>query len=188
MSDVVLVGRVARAHGNRGQVIVNPETDFPDARFTIGRVLLVGAAEVPRAIRAVRYHQGRPILALEGIESMDDAEALAGADLKVPAAARGVLPAGTFYHDELIGCEVRDPAGRPIGTVAGVEGTLEASRLVVDGGQGDVLIPLAAAICTRIDVTARQIVVDPPEGLLELNETAASRDGVRAGRAPRQTG
>ena len=86
----LLVGRVARAHGNRGQVIVNPDTDFPDERFRIGAVVLVGPSATARTIRAVRFHQGRPIIALEGIETMNDAEALAGAELKVPAGGRRV--------------------------------------------------------------------------------------------------
>ena len=85
MDDLVLVGRVARAHGNRGQVIVNLDTDFPDERFRAGAVVMVGRGS--RAIREVRFHQGRPIIALEGIETMTEAEALAGAELKVPAAA-----------------------------------------------------------------------------------------------------
>ena len=76
MDDLVLVGRVARAHGNRGQVIVNPETDFPDERFRPGDVLLVGPDRTARRIREARFHQGRPIVALDGVETMNDAEAL----------------------------------------------------------------------------------------------------------------
>src|SRR5215213_7025620 len=109
MNDLVLVGRVARAHGNRGQVIVNLDTDFPDERFRTGAVVLVGASATARTIRDVRFHQGRPILALEGIQTMDDAEALAGAELKVPAAAAESLPEHTYYHYDLIGCEVTEP-------------------------------------------------------------------------------
>ena len=68
--DLVLVGRVARAHGIRGQVIVNPETDFLQDRFKSGQMLLVGPAEQPieRRIEDVRFHQGRPILAFGGVE------------------------------------------------------------------------------------------------------------------------
>jgi 16S rRNA processing protein RimM len=170
MDDLVLVGRVARAHGNRGQVIVNLDTDFPDERFRVGAVVLVGPSHTARRIREVRFHQGRPVIALEGIETMNDAVALAGAELKVPAPAAGTLPEHTYYHHELIGCEVADPTGRTIGAVTRVEGTMEMSRLVVAGTQGEVLIPLVAEICTDIDVAARRIVVNPPDGLLEVNE------------------
>jgi 16S rRNA processing protein RimM len=169
MDDLVLVGRVARAHGNRGQVIVNLDTDFPDERFRVGAVVMVGPSATARAIREVRFHQGRPIIALEGIETMTEAEALAGAELKVPAAAAGALPEHTYYHYHLIGCEVTDRSGKAIGPVTGVEGTMEMSRLVVAGSHGEVLIPLVAEICTEIDVAGRRIVVNPPDGLLELN-------------------
>lgn len=176
--DLLLVGRVARAHGNRGQVIVNPETDFAGQRFRAGVVLLVGSgtAPTPRAITAVRFHQGRPVIALEGVGTMNDAEALAGADLRMPASSLEPLPDGTFYHHDLVGCEVRDVQGRVIGTVTAVEGPMERSRLVVKRpGGGEALIPLVAGICERVEPAARRIVVNPPEGLIELNEPGAGR-------------
>jgi len=170
MQDLVLVGRVARAHGNKGQVIVNSDTDFPDERFRPGEVLLVGPAATPRRIRDVRFHQGRPILGFDGIETMNDAEALAGAELKMPAAPPETLPEGTFFHYDLIGCTVVDGGGGPIGPVTAVEGTMEMSRLVVAGQRGEVLIPLVADICAVIDVPGRRIVAHLPEGLLEVNQ------------------
>ena len=173
--DLVLVGRVARAHGNKGQVIVNLDTDFAEDRFKAGEVLLLGRDATPRVIRSVRFHQGRPVVALEGIETMNDAEALAGAELKVPAGDSALLPEGVFYQYDLIGCEVRDSAGRFIGPVTGVEGTMEMSRLVVAGDHGEVLIPLVADICTSVDVAARLIVVNPPEGLIELNARVGAK-------------
>lgn len=178
MSDLLLVGRVARAHGNKGQVIVNPETDFPERRFRRGQVLLVGPEHgpVPRAIREVRFQQGRPVVALDGIETMDDAEALAGAGLWVAADTVEPLPENTFYRHDLVGCEVIDRGGGAVGTVTAVEGPMERSNLVVKGPRGEVMIPLAAGIAS-VDVAAKRITVTPPEGLLELNESRASRTG-----------
>jgi 16S rRNA processing protein RimM len=179
MTDLILIGRVARAHGNKGHVIVNLDTDFAEQRFRAGEVVLVGVEARALRIQEVRFHQGRPIIALEGIGTMNDAEDLAGAELKVPAASLEGLPEGTFYHHDLIGCEVRDTADREVGRVTAVEGTMELSRLVVEGARGEILIPLVADICTSIDVPARRIVVNPPEGLIELNEAAdrsAGRD------------
>jgi 16S rRNA processing protein RimM len=132
-------------------------------------VLLVGASGEARAITRMRLHQGRPVIALEGVDTMSDAEGLAGADLKVPASTASPLPAGVFYRHDLVGCEVRDARGRVIGRVTAVEGPLEQSRLVVTGSRGEVLIPLAASICTSVDTAAQLIVVDPPEGLIDLN-------------------
>jgi 16S rRNA processing protein RimM len=168
--DLLLVGRVARAHGNKGQVIVNPDTDFPDDRFAAGNTLVVEHAgtSTTRRIASVRFQQGRPIIAFDGIETMNEAEALAGAELKVPASTLAPLPAGTFYRHDLVGCEVTDTAGGAIGRVTGVEGSMEQSRLVVAGKKGELLIPMVEGICVSVDTAARVIVVDPPEGLFEL--------------------
>jgi 16S rRNA processing protein RimM len=165
----ILVGRIARAHGNKGQVIVNPETDFPDERFAAGKTVFVGAAGERKTIVAARFHHGRPVIALEGIDSMDAAEALAGAVLTVDADELMTLPLGTYYRHDLVGCEVLDTEGRSIGEVAAVEGSLEMSRLVINAPHGEVLIPLVADICVEIDPGSRRIRIAAPEGLIELN-------------------
>jgi 16S rRNA processing protein RimM len=164
--DLLLVGRVARPHGLRGHVIVNPESDFVEDRFKVGQVLLVGPEDRAegREIRDIKFHQGRPIVALAGVETMNDAEALAGAELWLPQAAIAPLPEGTFYRHDLVGCEVRDRQDALVGRVTAVEGTLDRSHLVVDG---TVMIPLVEHIC-EIDMPARRVIVNPPEGLLEL--------------------
>jgi 16S rRNA processing protein RimM len=170
LTDLLLVGRVARAHGNKGEVIVNPETDFAEDRFRAGNVLLVEhrGQTIERRILAVRFQQRRPIVALDGIATMNEAEALAGAELKMPVSALAPLPGNTFYRHDLVGCVVTDTAGRAIGRVTDVEGPLERSRLVVASDRGEVLIPLVDGICVKVDPVAKVIVVDPPEGLLDL--------------------
>jgi 16S rRNA processing protein RimM len=167
----LLVGRVARTHGNRGQVIVNPETDFAHERFRVGEVLFVGpeGQAVARRITAARFHQGRPVVALDGIASMDDAEAIAGAELWMPSSALPPLPASTFYRHDLVGCEVRDTHGAVVGRVSDVQGPMERSHLVVEGPRGEVLIPLVETMCVRVDPESGVIVIDPPEGLLDAN-------------------
>ena len=170
MKDLILVGRVARAHGNKGQVIVNPETDFPGDRFAEGNVLVVdqGGQQVERRIASLRFQQGRPIIALDGVETMNDAEALAGAELKMPAETLAPLPGGTYYRHDLVGCEVRTKDGQVVGRVTGVEGSLERSRLVVARTGGELLVPMVETICVEVDPGGKRIVIDPPEGLLEL--------------------
>jgi len=169
--EMVTVGRVARAHGIRGHVIVNPETDFPEARFQPGARLWMArdGRVVPVTIERVRFHQGRPILGLAGVETMNDAGALAGLELRVPADALQPLGDGEFYRHDLVGCRVSARDGTPVGTVLRVEGDRGSSRLVVAAGGGEVLVPLAVEICVRIDPAAGEIVIDPPEGLLDLN-------------------
>ncbi len=171
MSEWLLVGRVARAHGNKGQVIVNPETDFAPERYVVGNELIVEQAgnSTKRRITAVRFQDGRPILALDGVATMNDAEALAGAELKMAPEALGGLPANTFYRHDLVGCEVKDATGRAIGRVTDVEGPLERSLLIVESGRGEVMVPMVAGIIVEVNTIERRIVVDLPEGLMDLN-------------------
>jgi 16S rRNA processing protein RimM len=175
--QMAVVGRIARAHGNRGQVIVDIATDFPEERFKTGSVLQIrrGTGIEPLTVESVRFQRGRPVIALSGVESMDAAEALAGAELRVDPAALQPLPSGSFYHHDLIGCAVETTTGEVIGRVSSVEGTSAGSRLVVEGRGGEILIPLAENICVNVDIAGRRIVVEPPEGLLDLNITRRQR-------------
>ncbi len=168
--DLILVGRIARTHGIRGDVIVNPETDFPDERFVEGRVLhleLPGRSEAV-TIESVRFHQGRPIVSFAGVDTMDAAEAIVGAELKVPEAELPPLPDGTYYRHDLVGCEVTDTQGQALGRVTSVDGPMEQSRLVIAGPRGEVMVPMVAGFLVSVDPAAKKIVVDPPKGLLEL--------------------
>jgi len=168
---LVVVGRIARTHGLAGEVVVDVATDFPEDRFRAGQVLFVAGAGQPRALKVadVRWHKGRPLVSFDGVDSIDAAEALGRGDLRIAPEQLVPLEAGTFFHHDLIGCEVVTEAGEEVGRVVRVEGPMAASLLVVRGGRGEVLIPLAEHICVRIEPAARRIVVAPPEGLLDLN-------------------
>jgi 16S rRNA processing protein RimM len=180
---MAVVGRVARAHGIRGDVIVNPETDFAESRFGPGRIVYRvrhGVVE-PLTVERLRFHRVRPIVGFAGVGTMTDAEAMAGAELRVPLAALEPLPPGTFYRHDLRGCRVETRAGQPIGEVVRVEGDGGATRLVVLGPAGETLVPLAAPICPTVDVVGKRIVIDAPEGLLDLNRPTPG--GRKRGRA-----
>jgi 16S rRNA processing protein RimM len=121
-------------------------------------------------IDAARFHRGRPVVAFQGLSSRTEAEALAGAELRIDPAAITALGAGEYYRHELLGCRVETVDGVVVGTVGRVEPGPGVDRLVVEGERGEVLIPLAQDICVNIDVAAHRIVIAPPAGLLELNE------------------
>lgn len=169
--EMVLVGHVARTFGHRGQVFVNAYTDFPEARFAPGAVLHTrrDGQDAVLTIAAMRMHQGRPVVAFEDVATMTDAEALAGLELRVPESALAALPPGAYYEHDLVGCAVVTTSGRELGTVRAVEGGGGIRRLVVGSGRGEIQIPLVEEICVVIDVPDRRIVIDPPDGLLELN-------------------
>jgi 16S rRNA processing protein RimM len=169
--EMVLVGRIARPQGHRGQVVVNPATDFPDERFAAGAVLhTLREGRVDRlTVVAMRMHQGRPVLTLEDVGTMTEAQALAGLELRVPETALAALPEGTYYEHDLVGCVLVTRDGRELGTVRAVEGGGGTTRLVAGSGGGELQVPLVHEICVRIDIVERRIVVEPPEGLLDLN-------------------
>jgi 16S rRNA processing protein RimM len=169
--DLVLVGRIARTQGHRGEVIVDAATDFPEHRFAIGAVLHTRRDGVlcDLTIRSMRMHQGRPVVAFDGVDTMNDAEALAGLELRVPEDQLVALPPGTYYEHDLVGCDVVTREGRAVGRVRSVEGGGGMARLIIGHGRAEVQIPLVEALCVEIDPAARRIVIDPPEGLLELN-------------------
>jgi 16S rRNA processing protein RimM len=170
---MAVVGRVARPHGIRGQVIVNPETDFVEERFRVGAELfaLRQGALLGLTVSSLRLHRGRPIIGFQGVDSIAAVEWLAGSELRVPADTLRQLPADEFYKHDLVGCRVTTTSGRDLGTVAAVEGPRDGSYLIVRKARRELLVPLAAEICVVIDAGGRRIVIEPPEGLLELNET-----------------
>lgn len=169
--DAILIGVVARTHGNRGEVIVNSETDFPEDRFQKGAQLMTRWKDGTPAtleVATMRMHQGRPVVGFRGYASINDAEPLAGLELRVEEVETEALPAGEYFHRDLIGCTVVTDGGETIGRVTAVQGDRAASRLVVTSPRNEIMIPLAEEICT-VDLAAKRITVRPPEGLLELN-------------------
>jgi 16S rRNA processing protein RimM len=170
---MVLVGLVARPHGLRGHVVVQPETDFAGDRFGLGANLYYAAdpaSGVPRrlTVKESRWQAGRLIVLFDGLGTVEEAEALGRGELRVEPDALRPLPPGQFYHHDLVGCDVETVRGERVGRVAKVE-EFGSATLLVRGPRGEVLIPLAAEICVEIDVAARRIVVAAPDGLLDAN-------------------
>jgi 16S rRNA processing protein RimM len=188
--DMALVGRIARPHGLRGEVVINPETDFVEERFAEGAIVWArsAAGDERLTVGSMRVQNGRPVVGFEGFTRVEDVERLAGVELRVPEETLQPLQAGTYYEHQLVGCIVETVAGDAVGKVAAVEGGAGATRLVMNGPRGEILIPLAVDICVEIDVANKRIQINPPEGLLELNERGPAKAGpygvqsVRRGR------
>jgi 16S rRNA processing protein RimM len=166
---MVTVGRIVRPQHNRGEVLVVSETDFAEDRFAVGSTLYReqdGRVE-PLVVVTSREHDGRWVVGFRGVESINDADALRGLELRVAGDDLKPLAADTYYLHDLVGCVVSTSAG-PIGPVVRVDVGVGIPMLVIDG-DGEVLVPFTSAMCRRVDVDARTIEIDPPEGLVELN-------------------
>jgi 16S rRNA processing protein RimM len=174
---MILVGRIARTHGIRGHVLVAPDTDFAEERFAPGATLFTRSAhgEETLVVASMRMQNGRPLIGFRGFDDIDTVERIVGQELRVPPEALAPLDANTYYHHDLVGCAVETAAGEPVGAVIGVQGGAGGSLLVVNGARGEILVPLARDICIDVDVQAKRIRIQPPEGLLELNEKVRSR-------------
>ena len=184
-SATVTLARIVRPWGRRGEVAAEILTDFPARLTKLREVFLArdGAPARTVAVRSCRIHLGQAVFHFAGSDSISDAERLRGLEVQVPG-GRAELDPGRHYLSDLAGCEVRDAeSGDVLGTVQEVQGargpgsgagaTPESWVLVVAGQDGELLIPLAAEICTSIDVTARRIEVRLPEGLRDLNRDSA---------------
>jgi 16S rRNA processing protein RimM len=166
----VVVGRIGRPHGVRGEVTVEVRTDDPDLRFVPGAVLRTApASRGPLTVTGRRWNRDILLLTFEGIDSREAAEEVRNTELLVALADLPELEdPDAFYDHQLVGLSARLTDGSVLGEVAAVrhEG---ADLLVVrrsDGGE--LLVPFVAAIVPTVDLTGGFVVVDPPEGLLEL--------------------
>ncbi len=171
LANLVAIARIARPQGIRGEVIADLLTDFPERFARLGEVHLTrpnGAVE-RRALEASRPHNGRVVLKLKGCDTRTDAETLRDARVLVASAELVKLPAGTFYEFDLLDCAVSTTTGQPVGKVVGVQKYGAAPLLAVKSDEGkEVLIPLTNSICLEVDVEQKRIVIEPPEGLLDL--------------------
>jgi 16S rRNA processing protein RimM len=167
----VVVAEILRPRGNRGEVLAKSQTDVPGRLENLKRAVarLADGSDLPIEIAAVWAHKGDWVLKFVGIDSIDAAERFRRADLWVSLPNRGTLPEGEFFQADLIGCTVRDAAtGKCLGTVAGWQqyGGPPLMEVSLDGRE--VLIPFVNSICHHINLTARTITVELPEGLLDL--------------------
>jgi 16S rRNA processing protein RimM len=169
-NNVLVVAEIGRPRGNRGELIARPQTDVPGRMENLKRAQarLTDGTDVAVEIEAAWVHKEDWILKFAGVDSIGAAERFRGADLWIPESERGTLPEGDFFESDLIGCAVIDQAtGERLGEVEGFAyygGPPLMELTVVDR---PVLIPFANSLC-QVDLAARTIRVDVPDGLLEL--------------------
>jgi 16S rRNA processing protein RimM len=169
--ELVLVARVAKARGLRGEVAADLLTDFPERFEGLEELIAIMPGGVRRrlALKGHWLHGARVVLKFEGYDTPEEAAALAGCELAVPESEAVALEEGEFYDWQLEGCRVETIEGRELGTVREVLRTGgEANVLVIrDEENREHLVPLAESICVEIDTERKLIRVDAPEGLLE---------------------
>ena len=168
------VGRVVKAHGVGGEVVVEIRTDDPAARIAPGNTLRAkkfrdGGEERSYVVADAREHSGRLLVRLVGVEDRDTADALRGSVFVVDSDDLPPIDeSDTYYDHQLEGLHVRTTTGQDVGVVAEVLHTAAGELLAVRGDSGEVLVPFVTAIVTSVSLEDRLVEIDPPEGLLDL--------------------
>jgi 16S rRNA processing protein RimM len=167
--DVLVVGRLGRAHGVRGDIAVDVRTDAPELRFAPGQVLRTNPAERgPLTVTAARNHSGRLLLHFEGIDDRDAAEALSGTTLVITVADAGPSGNDAWWDHELIGLRVESRDGVVLGVVADVIHAPAQELLAVTLPDGrEALLPFVKAFVPEVDVPGGRVVAVPPGGWSE---------------------
>jgi len=159
----LVVGRIAKAHGIRGEVAIDVLSDEP-ARFAPGARVFVG--ERALTVATSRAHHDRLLVRFDDVPDRSAAEALQGAELTIPADEAGALDdEWSFYPHQLAGLTVTDEDGHTLGTMDRVDESPSADLWVVRAHGREVLVPAVRDIVIRVDLDAQTIVLRPPEGL-----------------------
>ncbi len=169
----IAIALLGRPRGNRGELTAESLSSKPErfAKLKSVRLVMADAAEVARPydVEEVWAHKGALVFKLAGVDSINDAEKLRGAEVQVPRSERVELEPGEYFHSDLIGCEVRDRvSGRAIGRVTDFVEYGGPPLLEIDGGR--LSVPFVKALCVDIRPAEKLILTDLPEGLEDLEK------------------
>jgi 16S rRNA processing protein RimM len=171
LEEDVVIARIVKARGIRGEVACTLETDFPSRFASLKHVTVWMPDGARRSLKIENhwFHNQRVILKFEGYDTMTAAQALAGGRLMIAEGDPHLLEEGQLFERQVIGSEVVNCKGEKLGHVARVMRTGGTDLLVMAGADGrEHLVPFAAEICTSVDVAAKRITIDPPTGLFDL--------------------
>ena len=170
--DAFVIARIVKARGIRGEVACNIETDFPERFSSLeeANVWMPDGTSRRLEVESCWFHKDRLILKFACCDTMTEAQGLVGGRLVITEAELSALEEGEFFEHQILGAQAVTSEGRTLGSVISVLRTGGTDVLVISDESGrEMLIPFADDICKSVNVAARQIVVDPPAGLLELN-------------------
>lgn len=169
--DLIIVARAVRTRGLKGELLADLLTDFPERFEQVSELMGVSPRGVcsPFELEKYWFQNDRIVLKFSGYDTIELAKTLLGYEFGVPEAERVQLAEDEFYDWQLEGCLVETTLGLAIGKVREVMRTGGVELLVVERDeQSEIFVPLTAAIVTEIDVSQKKILIDPPEGLLDL--------------------
>ena len=167
--EFVAIGKIMSTWGRDGKLQIAVETDFPE-RFSPSSKVFI--EQQPMTIESVNWHRGRAIVKLNAVNSLEDAEKLVGQLLEIHHSQLYSLPKGKYYQFQLIGLAVVTTQGELLGEITDILNTGSNDNYVVAGANGDILIPAIGDVVKSIDLDKGQMLIEPMDGLLNLNEKA----------------
>lgn len=168
--SLILVARIVKPHGIRGELVLESLSDVEGRLDNSETFLLVRDGKIVRELKVEsrRFFNGRHVLKFEGISTLTESELFRGHSLAILEDQLGTLPEDQYFIHHLIGMMVRTRDGKEVGRVVNVMKTGGVDILEV-GEKRMILIPFTSEICVEVDPKEKQILIDPPEGLLQLN-------------------
>ena len=169
--DLIIVARAVRTRGLKGELLADVLTDFPERFDHISQLTGVSTSGERKCFELENhwFQNNRMVLKFAGYDSIESATALVGYEFGLPLTERVELEKDEFYDWELEGCLVESTLGLDIGKVREVMRTGGVELLVIENDErGEIFVPMVASIVTEIDVSGKKILIDPPEGLLDL--------------------
>jgi 16S rRNA processing protein RimM len=169
--DLIIVARAVRTRGLKGELVADVLTDFPERFEHVSELTGVGSSGERKQLELESYwfQKDRMVLKFAGYDSIESAKALVGYQFGLPEGERVQLSQDEFYDWELEGCAVENKLGSVVGKVREVMRTGGVELLVVENeARREMLIPMAQSIIVEIDKSRKKILIDPPEGLLDL--------------------
>lgn len=166
---LITIGKAVKPFGVKGEMKVEPMTDFPERFSGLDRVYLVSPSgrEIVCRVTSVRYAQQTPFLIFEGYDSPEKARALNGWFVKLPEEEAIPLPEGTYYWFELIGMEVVSETGEKLGTLVDIFETGSNDVYVLKQGRKEFYLPATREVVRQIDKKAKRMTIRLPDGLRE---------------------
>jgi 16S rRNA processing protein RimM len=162
--EFLAVGRVLRPHGIRGDLLVEPLTEFPE-RLAPGDTVYVGEPARQQIVAAARLHRQQLIVHLAGCDGRDCADTFRGQLIQIPLEAAAPLPPGRYYHHQLIGLQAYSDEGEHLGSLTSILETGANDVYVITGPTGDLLLPAIRSVILNIDLESGRLTVHLLEGL-----------------------
>lgn len=169
--DFITIGRILTPWGVKGKLKVKLETDFPH-RFAPGAEVYID--QQPMTIEDAEWHGRKLVIKLNAINSVKEAQKLLGKTIEIPQSLAQPLPEGQYYHFQLIGLEVRTTQGELLGKISEILTTPSNDVYLIRNVKGEILVPAIGDVVKSVDLEKGQLVIEPIEGLLNLNQKATT--------------